>query len=122
MCDVFVRIPRSTVGRGCCYVPNWEHREGRAGSRTGSEAACRRDEPRRKRFRRIAKMKTRGSWVRVVKFVGVTGLVCGLLLVAAFRGAGKRSPQTGAGLSVGAASQASKISAATDDPKWGEAY
>jgi len=67
-------------------------------------------------------MKTRGSWVRVVKFVGLTGLVCGLLLVAAFRGAGKRSPQTAAELSVAAASQASKTSAATDDPRWGEAY
>jgi len=67
-------------------------------------------------------MKTRGSWVRVVKFVGVTGLVCGLLVVAAFRSAGKRSPQIGAGLSAVAASQAPKTSAATDDPKWGEAY
>ncbi|HEV1995948.1 MAG TPA: SBBP repeat-containing protein [Candidatus Acidoferrum sp.] len=67
-------------------------------------------------------MKTRGSWVKVAKFVGVTGLVCGLLMVAAFRSARKRSPQTGAGRSQVAASQASKISATKGDPKWSEAY
>ncbi len=60
-------------------------------------------------------MKTQGSWVRVVKFVGVTGLVCGLLVVAAFRSAGKDSPQTGARMSQVAASQASKISKKTRD-------
>jgi len=57
-----------------------------------------------------------------MKFVGVTGLVCGLLVVATFRSAGKRSPQTGAGRSVIAASQASKVSATKDDPKWSAAY
>jgi len=68
-------------------------------------------------------MKTRGSWVRVMKFVGVTGLVCGLLVVATFRSAEKRSPQTGVGRSIVAASQPSKISATKkDDPKWSAAY
>jgi hypothetical protein len=70
----------------------------------------------------MTKMKTRGSWVKIVKFAGLAGLVCGLLGVAAFRGAGKRSPQTGAGLSQAAASQASRISAMKGDPKWNEAY
>src|SRR5712664_2064757 len=67
-------------------------------------------------------MKTRGSWVRVVKLVGVTGLVCGLLVVTAFRSAGKRSPQAGAGMLAVAPSPASKISATKGDPKWGAAY
>src|SRR5260370_1283797 len=67
-------------------------------------------------------MKARGSWVRVVKFVGVTGLVCGLLVVTALRSAGKRTPQARAGLSAVAASPASKPSATKDDPKWSEAY
>src|ERR1700687_538383 len=67
-------------------------------------------------------MKTRDSWVTVVKFVGVTGLVCGLLVVAAFRSAGKFSPQIGARISQVAAGQASKISATKDDPKWSAAY
>jgi Abnormal spindle-like microcephaly-assoc'd, ASPM-SPD-2-Hydin/Beta-propeller repeat len=67
-------------------------------------------------------MNTRGSWVRVVKFAGVTGLVCGLLVAAAFRSAGKRSPQMGAGPSQVATSQASKISATKSDPNWSAAY
>jgi len=67
-------------------------------------------------------MKTRGSWARVVKFAGVTGLVCSLLLVAAFRNAGKRSPQTGTGRSQVAASQASKVSATKSALNWSEAY
>src|SRR5260370_7407201 len=67
-------------------------------------------------------MKTRGSWVRVVKSVGVTGLVCVRLVVTALRSAGKRTPQARAGLSAVAASPASKPSATKDDPKWSEAY
>ena len=67
-------------------------------------------------------MNTRGSWVRVVKFLGVTGLVCGLSVAAAFRSAGKRSPQMGAGRSKVATSQASKISATKSDPNWSAAY
>src|SRR6266480_2607250 len=70
----------------------------------------------------MTKMNTRGSWVRVVKFLGVTGLVCGLLVAAPFRSAGKRSPQMGAGRSQVATSQASKISATKDAPKWSAAY
>src|SRR6266576_1657234 len=70
----------------------------------------------------MTKMNTRGSWVRVVKFLGVTGLVCGLSVAALFRSAGKRSPQIGAGRSQVATSQASKISATKDDPKWSAAY
>jgi Abnormal spindle-like microcephaly-assoc'd, ASPM-SPD-2-Hydin/Beta-propeller repeat len=67
-------------------------------------------------------MKKRVSWVRVVKFVGVNGLVCGLLLVTVFRGAGKRSPHAGAGPAQVATSQGSKISATKGDVKWSEAY
>src|SRR6266480_298937 len=71
----------------------------------------------------MTKMNTRGSWVRVVKFLGVTGLVCGLLVAAPFQSAGKRSPQMGAGRSQVATSQASKISATKkDDRKWSAAY
>src|SRR6266576_5446896 len=71
----------------------------------------------------MTKMNTRGSWVRVVKVLGVTGLVCGLLVAAPFQSAGKRSPQMGAGRSQVATSQASKISATKkDDPKWSAAY
>src|SRR5437016_4098770 len=70
----------------------------------------------------MTKMNTRGSWVRVVKFLGVTGLVCGLSVAAAFRSAGKRSPQMGAGRSKVATSQASKISATKSDPNWSAAY
>jgi hypothetical protein len=67
-------------------------------------------------------MKTRGSRVSVVKFAGVTALLCGLLAFAAIRSAGKRSSQTGADRSVVAASQASKFSSTKDSPKWSEAY
>jgi hypothetical protein len=67
-------------------------------------------------------MKTRGSWVGVVKFVGVTGLVCGLLTGAAFLGARNRTRSTGTGLSQVAASQESKISASKANAKWNEAY
>src|SRR5882762_4907066 len=67
-------------------------------------------------------MKMRGSLVRVVKFAGVTGLVCGLLAFAAFRSTGRRSSQPGAGRSVVAASHASKFPSAKDSPKWSEAY
>src|SRR5260370_36457220 len=67
-------------------------------------------------------MMTRGSWVRVVKSVAVTGLVGSLLVVTALGSAGKRSRQAGAGLSAVAASRASKISATKGDPKWSAAY
>jgi hypothetical protein len=70
----------------------------------------------------MTKMKTRGSWVKMAKFVGVTGLVCGLLMVSAFLSAQKRSSQTEGGHSQAVASQASKISATNSDPKWSEAY
>jgi hypothetical protein len=70
----------------------------------------------------MTKMKTRGSWVRVAKFVGVAGLVCALLVAAVFQIAGKRSPQREAGKSPAATSQASKITAPNVDPKWREAY
>src|SRR5260370_12004802 len=67
-------------------------------------------------------MATRGCWARLVKFVSVTGLVCGLLVVDALRSAGKRTPQARAGLSAVAAGPASKISATEDDAEWSEAY
>src|SRR2546429_4495849 len=43
-------------------------------------------------------------------------------VAAAFRSAGKRSPQMGAGRSKVATSQASKISATKSDPNWSAAY
>jgi hypothetical protein len=70
----------------------------------------------------MTKMKTRGSWVKVSKFVGVIGLVCGLLMAATFRDVRKRSPRTETGLSQLAASQVPKISATKGDSKWSEAY
>jgi len=63
-----------------------------------------------------------GSWVGVAKFVGVSGLVCGLIMVAAFQIAGKRSSQRETGRSPVAAGQASKISPTNAEPKWREAY
>jgi len=70
----------------------------------------------------MTKMKMRGSLVGVVKFVGVTGLACGLLVAATFRNVGKRSPRTGVGMSPVAASQASKTSSPKVDAKWSDAY
>ena len=67
-------------------------------------------------------MKTRGSRLIVVKFVGVTGLVCGLLVATAFRGAEKRSRGSGAERPVVAVGQASNVSARKGDPNWNEAY
>jgi len=67
-------------------------------------------------------MKKRGSWVRVATFVGVTGLVCGLLMVAAFEIAAKRSSEREARRSQAAATHVSRISPANGEPKWREAY
>jgi ASPM-SPD-2-Hydin domain-containing protein/centrosomal CEP192-like protein/beta-propeller repeat-containing protein len=64
-------------------------------------------------------MKTRGSWVRVAKMVGIAGLACGLLVAATFRITGKR---TEAGQLQVASRHASKISAPEIEAKWSEAY
>jgi Beta-propeller repeat/Abnormal spindle-like microcephaly-assoc'd, ASPM-SPD-2-Hydin len=67
-------------------------------------------------------MKIWGSWTKVVTSVGVTGLVCGLLLLTPFRGAVKRMHQTRAGLSPVPASTAANHSSSNADPMLVEAY
>lgn len=67
-------------------------------------------------------MKTWGSWAKALKLTGVTVVVCALLLLAASRETGKRSPQAEAGLSPIATSKAPSVSASKDDPKWIGAY
>jgi Beta-propeller repeat/Abnormal spindle-like microcephaly-assoc'd, ASPM-SPD-2-Hydin len=67
-------------------------------------------------------MKTWGSWTKVVTSVGVTGLVCGLLLLTPFRGAVRRMHQTRAGLSPVPASTAANHSSSNADPMLVEAY
>src|SRR6267378_481844 len=67
-------------------------------------------------------MKTRGFWGNFVKFVGVTGVVCGLLLLTPFRGAVKRMHPPGAGLSAVPASTSSKVPRSNPDSVVVEAY
>jgi hypothetical protein len=67
-------------------------------------------------------MKTRGSWAKVITYVGVAGLVCGLTLFAAFRSAGNHGPQNGAKLSLITTSEAAQTAKAKENPKWLEAY
>jgi Abnormal spindle-like microcephaly-assoc'd, ASPM-SPD-2-Hydin/Beta-propeller repeat len=67
-------------------------------------------------------MKMRGSWGKFVKFVGVTGLVCGLLLLTPFRGAVKRMHQPRAGLSPVPANTATNVPRPNADPKLLAAY
>ncbi len=67
-------------------------------------------------------MKMRDSWVKIAKFVSVTGLVCGLLVAAAHRNTGGHAQKTDAGPSQVAANQESKISTTKNDAKWREAY
>lgn len=64
-------------------------------------------------------MKMRDSWVKIAKFVSVTGLVCGLLVAAAHRNTGGHAQKTDAGPSQVVANQGSKMSGA---PQWSEAY
>jgi hypothetical protein len=66
-------------------------------------------------------MKTRGFWGNFVKFVGVTGLVCGLLLLTPFRGAVKRMHHS-AGLSEVPASTSSGLPRSNADSAAAEAY
>ena len=67
-------------------------------------------------------MKTRGSLAKVITYVSVAGLVCGLTLFAAFRIAGNRGPQSGARLSPIIASEAAQPARARENSKWIEAY
>jgi len=67
-------------------------------------------------------MKPWSSCLKVVKFICVTGLVCGLLFLTAFRSTRKRSLQSEAGFSQVATNRTSTVSAAKADPKWIEAY
>ena len=67
-------------------------------------------------------MKTRRFWGNFVKFVGVTGVVCGLLLLTPFRGAVKRMHHPGEGLSAVPASTSSKVPRSNADSVVVEAY
>ncbi len=67
-------------------------------------------------------MKTRGSWAKVITYVSVAGLVCGLTLFAAFRIAGNRRPQSGTRLSPIIAGEAAQPAKARANSKWMEAY
>src|SRR6202521_83269 len=67
-------------------------------------------------------MKTRRFWGNFVKFVVVTGGVCGLLLLTPFRGAVKRMHHPGEGLSAVPASTSSKLPRSNADPMVVEAY
>src|SRR6267154_614065 len=75
-----------------------------------------------RKFRRNGTMKTRGSWAKVITYVSLTGLVCGLTLFATFRSAENRRPQSGAKLSPLMASGAAEPAKAKENPKWIEAY
>jgi hypothetical protein len=67
-------------------------------------------------------MKTRSSWAKVAKFVSLTGLACGLLVVGSYQSTGGRGQKTDARPSQAATNQDSKISATKNDAKWREAY
>jgi hypothetical protein len=63
----------------------------------------------------MATMKTRVSWLKVGKYIGVGGLVCGLLFLAVFHGAEQRVQQT--------SKRPSLVAAQTKEtPKWIDAY
>src|ERR1700731_187592 len=70
----------------------------------------------------MTKMKAWSSCLKVVKFICVTGLACGLLFLTIFRSSKKRSPQSEAGFSQVATNRTSTVSATKADPKWIEAY
>jgi hypothetical protein len=67
-------------------------------------------------------MKTRGSWVKFVKFVGGIGLVSWLLLLTPFRSAVKRVHQAGGGSSPVPTSTVANLTHPKADPKLMEAY
>lgn len=67
-------------------------------------------------------MKTRGSWVTVLKFAGVTVLISSLGLLATFRSPGKRVHETGVGVSPVTSSEASRLARRNPGSKWTEAY
>src|SRR6267143_1982763 len=67
-------------------------------------------------------MKTRGFWGNFVKFVGVTGVVCGLLLLTPFREVVNRMHHPGERLSAVPASTSSKVPRSNADSVVVEAY
>ncbi len=67
-------------------------------------------------------MKTRGSWAKVITYISVAGLVCGLTLIAAFRSTEKHRLQSGTGLSSTRTSGAAQAAKDKERPKWIEAY
>jgi hypothetical protein len=67
-------------------------------------------------------MKTRGSWVKALKFAGLALVVSSLLLLANFRDITKRVHQSDVRVSPGATSGASNLARAKQDPRWREAY
>lgn len=67
-------------------------------------------------------MKTRVSWLRGLKFAGVTVLVFGLLLLGAFRNSARGEQQTGEGRSRPTTDKTARLSGAKAEPRWIEAY
>jgi hypothetical protein len=67
-------------------------------------------------------MKTRGAWVKIAKFVGMTGLACGLVLLPGFEDAAKRILRSGAGLVPLPASAVANLPRQKNDPKILAAY
>jgi ASPM-SPD-2-Hydin domain-containing protein/beta-propeller repeat-containing protein len=67
-------------------------------------------------------MKTRGSWVKALKFAGVALLLSGLWLLSTHRSPGKRISDAGGVVSADAANGASAVTRAKQDSKWVEAY
>jgi hypothetical protein len=67
-------------------------------------------------------MKTQRDWVKIAKFVGMTGLTCGIVLLPGFRDAAKRIFRSGAGVVARPASTAANHPRQTIDPKLLAAY
>src|SRR6267378_593521 len=67
-------------------------------------------------------MKTRGSWVKALKFAALALVVSSLLLLANFRDIAKRVHPSDVRVSPGATSGASNLARANQDPRWMEAY
>lgn len=67
-------------------------------------------------------MKTRGSWVKALKFAALALVVSSLLLLANFRDIAKRVHPSDVRVSASATSGASNLARAKQDPRWMEAY
>src|ERR1700687_2557411 len=67
-------------------------------------------------------MKMRGSWMKVVKFAGVTVIVSGLLLLSVLRNSVKRTQQADGRRSYATTGETARLSRAKKDPRWSEGY